>query len=154
MLVPLTTSPEVKSAISQGLECLHSEDGGTPHVIDDEEASEWTDVISRKSAATLTRPVAGLSTKQDDLPLLDAIARPEQLFADTVPYMLSLTASPDSIIVQCSHEGTLELMKQYFLKYARRKDRSGDAVRAKSFLIPLLSTCHGQLGLWVHDRST
>ena len=138
MTIPLSLSAEVKSAISQGLERLHSDDGEIPHAIDDEEASEWTDVIGKKSAGTTTRPAAGLSTKLDDLPLLDTITRPEQLFADTVPYMLSLTDSLNSIVVQCSHEATLELMKQYFLKYARRSTRSGDAVRAPFYIISIL----------------
>jgi hypothetical protein len=57
----------------------------------------------------------------DRLPTLDMLLRPDELFRSTTPYMLMVDVkNTQSIIVQCSHQASLELMAGYFQKWGKK----------------------------------
>ncbi|GAM85436.1 hypothetical protein ANO11243_034430 [Dothideomycetidae sp. 11243] len=66
------------------------------------------------------------------LPNLDQISRPEDLFEMTPPYHMIIVAEPRRIIVQGTHPQSLQLMSDYFKKWARkmRGDTSNVSVYA------------------------
>ncbi|KAF8918700.1 hypothetical protein CPB85DRAFT_1430394 [Mucidula mucida] len=55
------------------------------------------------------------------LPVLGALARPSDLFPASPPYILTVTLTGrEGMIVQCSHEPSLELMNEYLKKWGKR----------------------------------
>ena len=53
------------------------------------------------------------------MPSLDELPRPEMMFATQTPYHLIVKAVHNAIIVQGSHQGSLELLAGYLQKYTR-----------------------------------
>ena len=53
------------------------------------------------------------------LPALASLAKPETLFLSQVPYHIILQIRHNSISVQGSHQPSLQLLNDYFEKYAR-----------------------------------
>ncbi|KAF2152206.1 hypothetical protein K461DRAFT_321256 [Myriangium duriaei CBS 260.36] len=54
------------------------------------------------------------------LPALDQLARPEDLFDSQPPYHMIITAESGRVIVQGSHQPSLQLISAYFKKWSRK----------------------------------
>lgn len=52
------------------------------------------------------------------LPSVNTLARPEVMFASHVPYQMTVRIVHNGISVQGSHQPSLQLLKEYFEKYA------------------------------------
>jgi len=56
----------------------------------------------------------------DRLPMLDMLLRPDELFKTTTPYILTLEVkTTEVIVVQGSHQASLELLASYLQKWAK-----------------------------------
>ena len=53
------------------------------------------------------------------LPSLDTLPRPERLFECQMPYHLIVKVLHDGIVVQSSHQPSLELLAAYLKKYTK-----------------------------------
>ena len=58
------------------------------------------------------------------LPSLDELPRPETLFAQATPYHLIVKVVHNGVVVQGSHQGSLELLAGYFQKCMRDIENS------------------------------
>ena len=63
--------------------------------------------------------VGNKSSTPTRLPALASLAKPETLFLSQVPYHIILQTRENSISVQGSHQPSLQLLNDYFEKYAR-----------------------------------
>ncbi|KAG8807219.1 hypothetical protein FRC17_004591 [Serendipita sp. 399] len=54
------------------------------------------------------------------LPSIDTLARPENLFSSILPYTLIVRHTGEGIEIEGSHQPTLQLIHDYFTKYARK----------------------------------
>lgn len=88
----------------------------------DAKDDDWADVAVETRAAAV-KPVAVVSTNEPlavaRLPVLDGLARPHELFTSTAPYILIVEERGATIVVQCSHEPSLELLAAYLNKWSK-----------------------------------
>lgn len=77
------------------------------------------------------------------MPSLDELPRPETLFAEGTPYHLMVKVVHNGMVVQGSHQGSLELLAGYFQKYMR--DIENSSVR-----VSRATSIYEELGL--HSR--
>ena len=63
------------------------------------------------------------------MPSLDELPRPEMLFAAQVPYQLIVKIIHNGIVVQGSHQGSLELLAGYLQQYTRNVQNVSVKVR-------------------------
>jgi hypothetical protein len=72
--------------------------------------------------ATVDIPTRGnipASATPTALPSVNTLARPEVMFASQLPYQMTVQIVHNGISVQGSHQSSLQLLKEYFEKYAR-----------------------------------
>lgn len=69
------------------------------------------------------------------MPSLDELPRPEMLFAAQVPYHLIVKIVHNGIVVQGSHQGSLELLAGYLQQYTRNIQNVSVKVRFVSGLV-------------------
>ena len=67
------------------------------------------------------------------LPSLDALTRPETLFDNLQPYYLIVKVLPKEMVVQASHQPSLELLAGYLRKYTRSMKNVTVKVRRTAF---------------------
>ncbi|KAK0480677.1 hypothetical protein IW261DRAFT_1133701 [Armillaria novae-zelandiae] len=82
-------------------------------------------------------------TSPEHLPLLASLREPSALFTSTAPYILTLSF-PDgphlpSMIVNCSHEPTLKLLKTYLERWAKADSMTLTLVESNVF--PRMTDC-------------
>ncbi|KAG8839446.1 hypothetical protein FRC18_010926 [Serendipita sp. 400] len=70
--------------------------------------------VTRPSGAQRSTP------KVLSLPSVDVLARPENLFSSILPYTLIVRHTSDGVEIEGSHQPTLQLIHDYFKKYARK----------------------------------
>jgi len=74
----------------------------------------------RKAVVThCVNPVVFEEKKKDRLPVVADLSRPDQLFTQTTPYILSVDVSPGVFLVRSSHEPSLELLSAYLNKWGK-----------------------------------
>lgn len=61
----------------------------------------------------------GIDVVPTVIPVLDEIPRPETLFATQTPYHLIVKVVQSGMVVQGSHQASLELLAAYLEKYTR-----------------------------------
>lgn len=76
------------------------------------------ELLSTKDAALKTA-IAVKNVPRTPFPILGQIPRPEDLFSSKLPYHLIVMARTRSVIIQGSHQQSLELISAYFKKWAR-----------------------------------
>jgi hypothetical protein len=62
------------------------------------------------------------------LPVLDALPRPSELFKLSGPYILIFEERVPHIVVQCSHEPSLELLAGYLSKWGKPNPNDSEKV--------------------------
>ncbi|KAL8693452.1 MAG: hypothetical protein Q9218_001723 [Villophora microphyllina] len=121
---PASISDDPQSTIAQSLQQLFgdAEPGMSKSTLKAED-NDWAavDLPSREKNSTKAMP-----TK---LPSAQSLARPDILFASQVPYHMIVTIMHDGIIVMGSHQPSLQLLKDYFEKYARVDQNRSDKTR-------------------------
>ena len=70
------------------------------------------------------------STTPSKLPSISSLGKPEILFSSQIPYEMILQITHNGLNVQGSHQPSLQLMKDYFQKYARIDRNDSNMVRA------------------------
>lgn len=79
------------------------------------EDEDWANVTlpsrTRAQATDINTPTV--------MPALDELPRPEILLAAQTPYHMIVQVVHNGMIVQCSHQGSLELLAGYLQKYTR-----------------------------------
>jgi hypothetical protein len=68
------------------------------------------------------------------LPVLDVISRPPELFKTTGPYILIVKERVPNIVIQCSHEPSLELITAYLNKWGKTNPNDSLKVRFNVFV--------------------
>ncbi|KAF7308885.1 hypothetical protein MKEN_01088800 [Mycena kentingensis (nom. inval.)] len=109
---------------------------------------DWAEVVKVETRAGLPPPRvvanAALAAFEKEAPLvermpvLDGLARPNQLFASTAPYILMVEERGATIVVQSSHEPSLELLSAYLKKWS--KGNPNDSMRRSVLKIDLLES--------------
>lgn len=120
IFIPETTPPYsnfVASTVSTDLQNLFEESCTTSAAASKAGDNDWAtvDIPTGGSIPARITPTA--------LPSVNTLARPEVMFASQVPYQTIVQIVHNGISVQGSHQSSLQLMKEYFEKYAR-VDRS------------------------------
>ena len=82
------------------------------------------------STAGSLQPTKAASIPQK-LPVVDALARPTELFKATTPYVLMVDASALPLNIHGSHEPSLQLLASYLKKWA--KTNSNDSLKVRTF---------------------
>ena len=85
-------------------------------------ASESTLKTDDNDWATVNMPSRDrniASVTSTAMPSVTSLARPELLFASQAPYYMILQVMHNGISIQGSHQPSLQLLKEYFSKYAR-----------------------------------
>jgi hypothetical protein len=70
------------------------------------------------------------ASKVDDLPAVGAVSRPARLFKSIAPYVLTVNATKIPLLVQGSHQPSLEYIAGYLKKWARIDQNNAAKVRA------------------------
>ena len=65
----------------------------------------------------------------EPLPSLESLGRPETLFPSQLPYTLIVSGMGDALMVQASHQPSLELLASYLDRYTRTVDTNHRKVR-------------------------
>ncbi|KAF8069113.1 hypothetical protein FPV67DRAFT_1491177 [Lyophyllum atratum] len=80
--------------------------------------------------------------KIDRLPGLGELSRPNELFAQRAPYILTLDVG-NPLIIRCSHEASLELIWSYLTRWGRQN--SADSMRRNILKVELIESafCNG-----------
>lgn len=122
-------------------------------------ADEGWDVLA-PARSVPTEPMTAVTThtvsdtsfeekpKIDRLPSLGELSRPNELFAQRAPYILTLDMG-NPLIVRCSHEGSLDLISSYLNRWGRLN--TNDSQRKNIMKVELIESafCNG-----VHDSLT
>jgi len=98
--------------------------------------------------AATTPKVSGVSFEQrpmmDRLPGLGELSRPNELFAQRAPYILTLDMSVGNpLVIRCSHEASLKLISTYFNRWGRLNTE--DSMRRNILKVELVESafCNG-----------
>ena len=114
------------STIDVDLRNLFDEGSRNPEAISKGDDSEWATV----NMPARDKHVASVaSTAPSKLPSISSLGKPETLFSSQVPYQMILQIEHNCLIVQGSHQPSLQLMKDYFQKYARIDRNDSNRVR-------------------------
>ncbi|KAF7308447.1 hypothetical protein HMN09_00693600 [Mycena chlorophos] len=105
---------------------------------DDDWAEVKVPTLPPPRVATTSSQVVDELPTVERLPVLDGLARPNQLFASTAPYILIVEERGAVIVVQCSHEATLELMSSYLKKWI--KINPNDSMRRGVLKVELIES--------------
>ncbi|KAL8820736.1 MAG: hypothetical protein Q9191_007455, partial [Dirinaria sp. TL-2023a] len=108
---PYSNDPH--TSIALGLENLFEEGPSALDSTPKAEDNDWATVNMP------SRDRIAASVTLAALPSVTSLARPESLFATRAPYHMILQVLHNSIRVQGSHQPSLQLLKEYFSKYAR-----------------------------------
>jgi hypothetical protein len=87
--------------------------------VDAKDSEDWADVAAETRVKPATSSYANEPPSVTRLPVLNALARPNELFASTAPYILIVEERGATIVVQCSHEPSLELLAAYLNKWGK-----------------------------------
>ncbi|KAJ7446702.1 hypothetical protein FB451DRAFT_1055014, partial [Mycena latifolia] len=86
----------------------------------DAKDDDWADVaVETRAKPTTTVFAPNEPPPVTRLPVLDALARPHELFTANGPYILIVEERGAMIVVQCSHEPSLELLAAYLNKWGK-----------------------------------
>lgn len=111
--LPLDTS---SSFMLFDLEHIFALDSSVSKSASKPEDSEWDTVPMPTRDKQMASSVLPTPSR---LPALISLAKPETLFPLQVPYHMILQIRQNSVSVQGSHQPSLQLMNDYFEKYAR-----------------------------------
>lgn len=115
------------STIGPDLWSLFDESSRNVEAVSKGDENEWA-TVSMPSRDKHMANVA--STVPSKLPSLSSLGKPENLFSTQIPYQMILQITHNGINVQGSHQPSLQLMKDYFQKYARIDRNDSNMVRA------------------------
>ena len=97
---------------------------------------EWTNVTTTIPARGQYEP-ASHGHLSEVLPSLDALPRPERLFESQLPYHLIVKILHDGMVVQSSHQPSLEILAGYLTKYTKSRKNVSVKVREAAFHLTL-----------------
>jgi hypothetical protein len=95
------------------------------HVVHTETSSPTVQSVSGAAPSVPSAPrapIAPLSLSAQRLPTLDMLQRPEELLRTLSPHLLIVDVKSNGgiIVVQCSHQPSLELLAGYLQKWGRK----------------------------------
>ena len=114
------------STIALDLRNLFDEGSRNPEPVSKGDDCEWA-TVNLHSKDKHIASVA--STSPSKLPSISSLEKPETLFSSQIPYQMILQITHNGLIVQGSHQPSLQLMKDYFQKYARIDRNDSNMVR-------------------------
>jgi hypothetical protein len=83
---------------------------------------EWADVDETGEAQSIR--LKELGSAPDVLPTVETLARPDILFRSLTPYLLNVTLqSANKLVVQGTHEPSLQLLSDYLQRWMKRDHR-------------------------------
>ncbi|KAJ7255507.1 hypothetical protein B0H12DRAFT_535500 [Mycena haematopus] len=87
------------------------------------------------------------------MPVLDGVLRPPELFRSTGPYILIVEERSPHIVVQCSHEPSLELIQAYLNKWG--KTNPNDSQKRNMLKVDLVESeyCYGMFDTLTIERN-
>jgi len=127
------------------------------NLFNDANDGDWADVLVETQAPTATATPGAISSNERPsvtrLPVLDALSRPPELFKMTGPYILIVEERVPHIIVQCSHEPSLELLAAYLNKWG--KSNPDDSLKRSILKAELVESeyCYGVMDTLTIERN-
>jgi hypothetical protein len=92
------------------------------------EDPDWDDVVAEEKPQKVV--VSGSHHPiVESLPSINGLARPEVLFSQTLPYRLLVQAGSRSLLIRGTHAPSVELIANYFKKWARISPNMANDVR-------------------------
>jgi hypothetical protein len=83
---------------------------------------EWADVDETGEAQSIR--LKEVDSAPDVLPTVETLARPDILFRSLTPYLLNVTLqSTNKLVVQGTHEPSLQLLSDYLQRWMKRDHR-------------------------------
>ena len=104
----------------------------------------WTHVTTTVPARGQYEP-ASQGHSSEGLPSLDALPRPERLFESQLPYHLIVKVLHNGIVVQSSHQPSLELLASYLIKYTKSMKNVSTKVCKAALHTPRCSKSHSRI---------
>ncbi|KAJ6619865.1 hypothetical protein B0H10DRAFT_1126150 [Mycena sp. CBHHK59/15] len=118
---------------------------------------DWADVAAETHVAakpsTVSEAFHNGSPPVARLPVLDVLSRPQELFKTTGPYILIVEERGAAIVVQSSHEPSLELLAAYLNKWS--KSNPNDSLKRSILKVELIESefCFGMLDTLTVERT-
>jgi hypothetical protein len=131
------------------LENLFSADSAPPGEGDPtSKDDEWANVDETGEAQSIR--LNETDSSPDVLPNVETLSRPDILFRSLTPYLLNVTLhSTNKLVVQGTHEPTLQLLSDYLQRWMKRDHRDVRKVSSHAFrFLPLLQDLHSS----VHNK--
>jgi hypothetical protein len=93
---------------------------------------EWADVDETGEAQSIR--LKEVDSAPDALPTIETLARPDILFRSLTPYLLNVTLqSTNKLVVQGTHEPSLQLLSDYLQRWMKRDHRDIRKVSPNAF---------------------
>ncbi|RDB28047.1 hypothetical protein Hypma_002191 [Hypsizygus marmoreus] len=153
---PQIPHTKMVSAFDQDFENLLKPVNDTPGATED----GWDDISVEPTSLAATAPVPRRTItthtintvqteapKTDRLPTLGELSRPNELFANTAPYILTVDVRPGQFSIKCSHEQSLELLSSYLNRWG--KQNINDSMRRNFLEVKLVESafCMGVMDM-------
>jgi hypothetical protein len=85
---------------------------------------EWANVDETGEAQSISIRSKELDSSPDVLPSIETLARPDILFRSLTPYLLHVTLyGVNKLVVQGTHEPSLQLLSDYLQRWMKRDHR-------------------------------
>ncbi|KDR80202.1 hypothetical protein GALMADRAFT_136727 [Galerina marginata CBS 339.88] len=107
---------------------------------------EWAEVIpggetrSTAQPAVASLPIVPAPTRPRALPTVERLERPAELFKSITPYILTVDATTRQLVIQGSHQPSLELLAAYLKKWA--KTNMNDSQKRPVLAVTLIESAH------------
>jgi len=105
---------------------------------------EWAEVIpgyetrSTSQPAVVSPPTVQATPRSQALPTVERLGRPAELFKSTTPYILTVNASTNPLVIHGSHQPSLELLASYLKKWA--KANMNDSLKRPILTVTLIES--------------
>ncbi|KAH9478623.1 hypothetical protein JR316_0009080 [Psilocybe cubensis] len=140
----LPLNAAVESMFDQDLDLLFSSEVGISSSDAAVNDDDWAKVNVRgettlsSHASTLVPSGIAVTPRIQKLPNIDMLDRPAQLFKSTAPYFLTVDARTIPLVIQGSHQPSLELLAEYLKKWA--KTNMGDSLKRPILKVELVES--------------
>lgn len=86
---------------------------------------EWAEVIhggeTRSTSQAASPPTLTVrdALRARELPVVESLRRPTELFKNTTPYILRVDARTSPLLVECSHQPSLDILVSYLKRWSK-----------------------------------
>ena len=106
----------------------------TPAPVELEHEDGWDEIVPVKNdeASPIRHQGSPSVQATSQVPALESLPKPTDLFKVTLPYILRVDARTSPLVVECSHQQSLDLLVAYLGRWAKTNMRDSLKVRSES----------------------